>query len=98
MIEVPGEFYFLVTDGGDFGESALEIRLHQVAHAVELNAELIDFMFSRGPANFVREQGGGADGSGSFKKAAAIHHDVFSKGNRNAGQLYARNRPGRRRE
>src|SRR6267143_6197632 len=44
MIEVAGEFDFLVAGGGDFRDGAFEVGLHGVAHGVELHADAVNVM------------------------------------------------------
>ena len=44
MIEVTCEFHFLVANGSDFGDSAREIGLHEVANGVELDANFFDLV------------------------------------------------------
>lgn len=39
FIEVTGEFDFFVADGGDFGEGAVHVEFHGVAHGVKLQAD-----------------------------------------------------------
>ena len=44
MIEVAGEFHFLVAGGGYFREGAFEVGFHGVANGVELDADTVDFV------------------------------------------------------
>ena len=48
-IEISGEFDFLVADGGNLGQSALEIGLHLIAHGIKLHAEFFYFVFLGSP-------------------------------------------------
>ena len=94
-IEVSGEFDFLVANRGNFGQSAIEVSLHLVAHAVELHADLIDLVVRRGPANSAGKQRGGGKCRGGLKEGAAIHHGVFSWLGYECAPLYAGMRSGR---
>jgi hypothetical protein len=47
MVEVAGEFDFLVANLRNLGEGALEIGLHGIANGVELYAYSFDFVFGR---------------------------------------------------
>jgi len=47
MVKVTGEFDFLVTSGGDFGDGPREVSLHGVADGVELKADAVDRMYGR---------------------------------------------------
>ena len=44
MIEVAGEFHFLVADRSNFGDGAREVRLHGIANGVKLDADFSDLM------------------------------------------------------
>ncbi len=44
MVEVAGEFNFLVANLRNLGESALEIGLHGIANGVELHADSLNFV------------------------------------------------------
>jgi len=50
VVEVAGEFDFLVAGGGDFRDGAFEVGFHGVANSVELDADTVDFVRGvRGP-------------------------------------------------
>src|SRR5712664_1222346 len=79
MIEVAGEFDFLVADGCDFGERALEVGFHGVANGVELDADTVDFVRRvRGPG---WARGGQSCCDGGADKGASIHerHSTISR-------------------
>src|SRR5438477_5405198 len=86
MIEVSGEFDFLVAGGGDFGDGAREVSLHGVADGVELEADAVNCMRDRraaGQMGGVRGPGwlgGGCERccDGSADKCSSIHGRHFT--------------------
>src|SRR6266699_1865301 len=94
MFEVAGKFDFLVADGGDFRDGALEVGFHCGAHGVELETDAVNAMRGRKAADGmcgVRSPGwlgGGCESccDGSADKCASIHGRHFTpferKGNR----------------
>src|SRR5258708_30450861 len=50
MVEVAGEFDFLVAGGSDFRDGAFEVGFHGVALGVELEADAVNVMMLRSPA------------------------------------------------
>ena len=92
VIEISGELDFLVADRGNFGQSAIEVSLQLIAHAVELHAELIDLVVRRSPAHATGEQRGCGNRRGGLKERAAIHHGISSGVGSERGPLYARKR------
>ncbi len=76
VVEVAGEFDFLVADGGDFGDGAFEVGLHGVAHGVELHADGVNVMCGvRGPGWL----GCGCESccDGGANKCASIHARIL---------------------
>jgi hypothetical protein len=76
VVEVAGEFDFFVADGGDLGESAVEILLHLIAHGIELHADVAKLAVGCGPTEAARKKSGGGDGSRLSEKSAACGHGV----------------------
>src|SRR5467141_1257428 len=81
MIEVAGEFDFLVADGGDFREGAFEVGLHGVAHGVELHADAVNVMCGVRSPGWL---GGGRESccNGCANKCASIHGGHFTPSER----------------
>src|ERR1700722_3086686 len=73
VIEVAGEFHFLVTDRGDLGQRAVPVLLQLVANGVELHAQVMNFMVGGSPTQASLEQSGGGCGAGGREKSAAVH-------------------------
>src|SRR5713226_4819320 len=92
MIEVAGEFDFLVPGGSDFRDGAFEVGFHGVAHGVELEADAVNVMCVRSPGRL----GGGCESccDGSADKCASIHGRHFTpsgrKGNRDSAKKRCR--------
>src|SRR5260370_26872728 len=87
MVEVAGEFGFLVPGGSDFRDGAFEVGLHGVAHGVELEADAVNVMCGVRCPGWL---GGGCESccDGSTYKCASIHGRHFTpsgrKGNRDS--------------
>src|SRR5882762_9661143 len=81
MIEVAGEFDFLVADGGDFRDGAFEVSLHGVAHGVKLHADAVNVMCGVRSPGWL---GGGCESccDGSANKCASIHGRHFTPSER----------------
>src|SRR6266851_281850 len=68
--EVAGEFDFLVADGSDLGDGAVEVGLHLVAHGIKLQADLFHSMLGSGPTQVTRKNCGGGK---NLEKGSAVH-------------------------
>ena len=81
MAEIACEFHLFVADLRDFGDGAVEIFFHQVAHGVELHAYLVDLVLAGCPSEATAEEGSCANRGSGFQKPAAVHgmetHDCF---------------------
>jgi hypothetical protein len=77
-IKISSEFDLLVADRGNFGQSAIEISFHLVAHGIELQANSIDLVVRRSPADAAGEERGCSNRRGTLKERAAIHHGISS--------------------
>src|SRR5579872_4933127 len=78
--EVSGKFNFLVTNLSDLGDGAFEVILHEIAHAVELHSDLVDFVLAGGPSKTAGEQGSRSNCGGGFQKTATVHYTKIHDG------------------
>jgi hypothetical protein len=76
VIEISRKFDFLIADRGNFSERTVEVSFHEVAHTVQLHAEVFDLVVRCGPANSARQQRSSGNGGGGLKERTAIHHGI----------------------
>src|SRR5208283_5031654 len=77
MVEEARELDLFVADGGDFGDGALEVALHEVADGVELHADFFDLM--RGGEALAGKGSQDSSCNGSFQKSSAIHAGIVQR-------------------
>src|SRR5208337_4559182 len=77
MIEEARELDLFVADGGDLGDGALEVALHEFADGVELHADFFDLM--RGGEASAGEGTQNSSGNGGFQKGSTIHAGIVQR-------------------
>src|SRR5208283_1479152 len=77
MVEKARELDLFVTDGGDFGDGALEVAFHEFADGIKLHANFFDLM--RGGEALGGKGSQNSSGDGSFQKSSAVHAGIVQR-------------------
>src|SRR5208283_1101456 len=77
MVEKARELDLFVADGGDFGDGALELALHEFADGIKLHAHFFDLV--RGGEALGGKGSQNSSGDGSFQKSSAVHGRIVHR-------------------